>query len=586
MFKLAPHQPPHPPSEPSAPCVDDDGRWDARVRGQATGQPRDERAAAAASAIAEAEASGVPPWGVVSVPPSVIGARPLATCGIDVRGGEGSAHETKRIWVRGLAAGSFLGRAERSRARMAPTRCGRGRRATSLLLVCREGPEPHGKGKEAQRISRLDDYEVTPVQRQRLRDVHAGKVRPLVSAKLKFVQAKVKEGVVGEMITKGLALDPLYNIWISSMVKASEMANQKGGGAVTWDELSKLERQKEEGGLKASIVGRATAQLSECRTQLNGLVFNRYQYTTFSRHFTAHHVLERIAERVQPFLRPTDTFIDFLLRDEHVRAAHAPERRRTTAPRALVRHLLADRADDRLPPPGVGSVDVAEHLPAGELVIGLNPPFGFRNGQALEFVEHSLCASPRMIVLIIPTTDRMLNYEPPGYETLIRDEELCRGNKFYTPGAEGTSGGSNNINTYRTRPIFVVWRRIAPDPKPRCRQCVHVVKEHRCSVSGRRSTTRAARAPASSRSGSRSRSPRGRPPTCASRVGEVRETTFESPPRALFATPISYVNLRALSPCPGLTSSDARDERAERRCDTFSLCFSRASCLRCATSFS
>ena len=25
---------------------------------------------------------------------------------------------------------------------------------------------------------------------------------------------------------------------------------------------------------------------------------------------------------------------------------------------------------------------------------------------------------------------------------------------------------------------FVVWRRIAPDPKPRCRLCVHVVKEH------------------------------------------------------------------------------------------------------------
>ena len=36
--------------------------------------------------------------------------------------------------------------------------------------------------------------------------------------------------------------------------------------------------------------------------------------------------------------------------------------------------------------------------------------------------EHSLCASPRMIVLIIPTTDRMADYEPPGYETLIRDD--------------------------------------------------------------------------------------------------------------------------------------------------------------------
>ena len=210
MLALAPHQPPHLPSEPSAPCVDADGRWDARVRGQATGQPRDERAAAAASAIAEAEASGVPPWGVVSVPPSVIGARPLATCGIDVRGGEGSAHETKRVWVRGLAAGSFLGKGgEKPREDGADALRLDG---APLALVCREGPEPQGGAGAADLEARRLRGDPRPAAAAA--HVHAGKVRPRVG-EAQVWQAKVKEGSWRDD-HEGLALDPLYNIWISS----------------------------------------------------------------------------------------------------------------------------------------------------------------------------------------------------------------------------------------------------------------------------------------------------------------------------------------------------------------------------------
>ena len=37
-------------------------------------------------------------------------------------------------------------------------------------------------------------------------------------------------------------------------------------------------------------------------------------------------------------------------------------------------------------------VDAERDLPAGELVIGLNPPFGHQNRIAIDFVEHALCA--------------------------------------------------------------------------------------------------------------------------------------------------------------------------------------------------
>ena len=149
-----------------------------------------------------------------------------------------------------------------------------------------------------------------------------------------------------------------------------------------------------------------------------------------------------------------------------------------------------------------GSVDVAEHLPAGELVIGLNPPFGFRNGQALEFVEHSLCASPRMIVLIIPTTDGMLNYEPPGYETLIRDEGSA-GNKFYTPGAEGRAAAEQHqhvphaadlrgVAPHRARPEAAV-----PPVRPRRQgaRCSVAEKEYNQSREGARLKSKRIEAP-------------------------------------------------------------------------------------------
>ena len=37
-------------------------------------------------------------------------------------------------------------------------------------------------------------------------------------------------------------------------------------------------------------------------------------------------------------------------------------------------------------------VDAERDLPPGELVIGLNPPFGHQNRIAIDFVEHALCA--------------------------------------------------------------------------------------------------------------------------------------------------------------------------------------------------
>ena len=106
------------------------------------------------------------------------------------------------------------------------------------------------------------------------------------------------------------------------------------------------------------------------------------------------------------------------------------------------------------------SVDPAE-LPPGELVIGLNPPFGHNNTEAIKFVTHALHCRPRLLVLIMPTT----NWQPPGYELIHHDDQLCRGSVFYTPGESLPPHPKPHPTQSLTLP--------SPRPRPRPRPPLH-----------------------------------------------------------------------------------------------------------------
>ena len=204
--------------------------------------------------------------------------------------------------------------------------------------------------------------------------------------------------------------------------------------------------------------GRETAELasrfrklrSELRTSLNGLALNRAKFTSFSRHFTSAKVLQCIASKLQPLLHAGDTFVDFacgqnsfgaLLRDPAT-GLPLPSRAYDILSPAETTHNFERR--------NWFSVDATE-LPPGELVIGLNPPFGHKNSEAIRFVTHAVCCQPRLLVLIMPTT----NYQPPGYELVHHDDQLCRGSVFYTPGALT----SNWINAKNVQPLLQIYRR-------------------------------------------------------------------------------------------------------------------------------
>ena len=88
----------------------------------------------------------------------------------------------------------------------------------------------------------------------------------------------------------------------------------------------------------------------------------------------------------------------------------------------------------------------------------------------LAFVEHALCAKPRLLVLIMPAT----NYAPPGYKLIVHDDQLCRGHVFYNPG----SISSQRINANSVAPLFLVYEREEGLPMfPRAFRCTHVCQQ-------------------------------------------------------------------------------------------------------------
>ena len=246
-----------------------------------------------------------------------------------------------------------------------------------------------------------------------------------------------REGPAYAAIRRGVALEPTLGVPTTSW--AWPAGDRRDGGKRRGD------RTADDDGLEAFETkmfetrnAPMTAELdqmrrrlhSDKRSMLNGTLLNRFKYTSYSRHFTSHRVLEAIAFALQPHLRPGDTFVDFAC-GLNTFAPLLKDPATGEALNAVAFDLFSpvDRTEHFTRTAWL-QVDAERDLPPGELVIGLNPPFGHQNRTAIDFVEHALCARPRLLVLIMPST----NYEPPGYELLERDEQLCRGNVFYTPG--------------------------------------------------------------------------------------------------------------------------------------------------------
>jgi len=300
--------------------------------------------------------------------------------------------------------------------------------------------------------------------------------RPLLTRKLQKVMqdASGQSSAVHALLCRGVTVDP-------SLATRPGDGLFDGGGDVHIASISNRpsseihsEAQVRAAFMRAAEVGGVTPELrkrfadmkSSMRSALNGIELNRAKYTSFSRHYTSARVLREIANVLQPLLQAGDTFVDFACGQNSFGGMLVDPATKMPLPvRAFDLISPVDKTAD-FERRNWFSVSSGE-LPAGELVIGLNPPFGHNNKTAIDFVRHSLCMKPRMLVLIMPAT----NYQPEGYELVHQDDQLCRGYAFYVPG----SASANWINAKNVDPQLYVYRRKEgmPGPGQRDTYCVH-----------------------------------------------------------------------------------------------------------------
>eukprot|EP00307_Rebecca_sp_RCC1486_P002971 CAMPEP_0119431994 /NCGR_PEP_ID=MMETSP1335-20130426/46986_1 /TAXON_ID=259385 /ORGANISM="Chrysoculter rhomboideus, Strain RCC1486" /LENGTH=268 /DNA_ID=CAMNT_0007457805 /DNA_START=114 /DNA_END=920 /DNA_ORIENTATION=- len=228
------------------------------------------------------------------------------------------------------------------------------------------------------------------------------------------------------------------------------------------------------------------AEADKLYNYLAGLVTYQFRHTTYSRHFTKTRVLLNIASVLKPHLKPeTDTYVDFSAGNNEF----PPMLGLRYVSYDILPHPLGERAREAelcLDKDGEGiaymqkqnwlAVD-AGSLPPGELVVGLNPPFGKANTAARAFIEHAAeCGRARIIVLIVPNTigscdETPYAWDPPGYKMIHFDSESVDPSKhaFYVPGAAGYKG---SIAAKNVRPRIIIYERIGPAGERVC-GCKH-----------------------------------------------------------------------------------------------------------------
>jgi len=301
--------------------------------------------------------------------------------------------------------------------------------------------------------------------------------RPLLSCKLDAImrEASGPGSAAHSLITRGVAIEPSLatapgdqlfggggDVYISSVTNpsTSDMVSSRDLAEV----LELLARQ----GLTPQLRSRLAGFKSKLRSALNGVMLNRAKYTSFSRHYTAYRVLKKIAERLNPLLRPGDTFVDFACGQNSFGGLLRDPLTQQTLPTVSFDVLSPAENASNFHRRNWFAVSAAE-MPPGELVVGLNPPFGHLNKTAIDFVKHALCMRPRLLVLVMPAT----NYQPEGYELVHHDDQLCRGFAFYVPG----SVSANRIHAKNVAPAVYIYRRKPDAPGPCERQCHCVHRE-------------------------------------------------------------------------------------------------------------
>uniref|UniRef100_A0ACD6AIB6 Uncharacterized protein n=1 Tax=Avena sativa TaxID=4498 RepID=A0ACD6AIB6_AVESA len=183
------------------------------------------------------------------------------------------------------------------------------------------------------------------------------------------------------------------------------------------------------------------------------------RYTSYGRHFTKLNKLEKIVDRLQWYIQSGDTVVDFCCGSNDF-STLLKEKLEASEKNCFYKNydIIQPKNDFNFERRDWMSVQPDE-LPAGSrLIMGLNPPFGFKASLANQFINKALSFKPKLIILIVPKETERLDKKYPPYELIWEDCNELSGKSFYLPGsldADNQQMDQWNVST----PPLSLWSR-------------------------------------------------------------------------------------------------------------------------------
>ncbi|KAL5728261.1 hypothetical protein ACHQM5_001370 [Ranunculus cassubicifolius] len=182
------------------------------------------------------------------------------------------------------------------------------------------------------------------------------------------------------------------------------------------------------------------------------------RYTSFGRHFTKLNKLQEIVDKLHWYTKNGDTIVDFccgandfswLMKDK------LEETKKSCHFRNF--DIIHPKNDFCFEKRDWMTVKKSE-LPVGDnLIMGLNPPFGYKASLANQFIEKALEFKPKLVILIVPPETQRLDRKG-RYDLIWEDKESLAGKAFYLPGSVDVN--NNQIEQWNNvAPPLSLWSR-------------------------------------------------------------------------------------------------------------------------------
>ncbi|RLN03789.1 protein ENHANCED DOWNY MILDEW 2-like isoform X2 [Panicum miliaceum] len=205
------------------------------------------------------------------------------------------------------------------------------------------------------------------------------------------------------------------------------------------DALQKLEHGGTIDDAKAVCEAEVLRQLTRWNNKLRVYLapfIHGMRYTSFGRHFTKREKLNEIVDKLQWYVQPGDTIVDFscglndfsqFMKEKLDKVGKKCNFKNYDIIRPKNSFCFEKRDWMTVRP---------KELPHGsKLIMGLNPPFGLKTILANKFIDKALTFKPKLIVLIVPKETERLDQKRQPYDLVWEDAGSLSGKSFYLPGS-------------------------------------------------------------------------------------------------------------------------------------------------------